>query len=92
MHVYVFIPFRAISELLCANSIRFKSSFSDSILCIVPRYSDRVRSTESRISLTVALKISFRDDSSKTFKSLDLAIASQPVGNPNKLPRWFVHG
>lgn len=68
------VPIAAVSVLLCANSNRFRPWFSHSILCIVPWYSDRVRSTESRMSLTVALKISFKEDSSRIFRSLDVVI------------------
>lgn len=76
---YTSIPLLADSVLFCANSSRFRPSFSDSILCIVLWYSDRVRSTESRMSLTVALKISFREDSRKIFRSLDLAMLDRAV-------------
>lgn len=67
-------PQSAGSGLFCANSSLFRPSFSDWILCIAPWYSDRVRSTESRISFTVALKIEFREDSRNSFSSLDLSM------------------
>lgn len=69
----------------CANSIRLRSSFSDSILCILPWYSDKVRSTESSMSLTVALKISFSDDSKNIFRSFDLAMFDRPPAPGNHL-------
>lgn len=70
----VYVPFTIESVLSCSCSLRLRSSFSLSILCILPLYSDNVWSTDSNMSLTVALKISFRDDSKNTFKSFDFAI------------------
>lgn len=90
---YRALPLAADSVLFCANSSRFRPSFSDSILRIVPWYSDRVRSTESRMSLTVALKISFREDSRKIFRSLDLAMLDRVVAaldtSPDGLCIWL---
>lgn len=78
--VYTFqasVPLTAGSLLLCSSSARLRSSFSDSILWMVTWYSDSVRSTESRMSPTVALKISLREDSRKLFRSLHGAMLDQ---------------
>lgn len=82
MHrVETHVPPAADSGLFCANSSCFRPSFSDSILWIVPWYSDRVRSTESRMSLTVALNISFREDSRKSFSSLHFAMLDRAAAD-----------
>lgn len=79
-------PPSADSGLFCANSSRFRPSFSDWILCIAPWYSDSVRSTESRISFTVALKIEFREDSRNSFSSLDLSMFFSAAADCKHLP------
>lgn len=85
-HLIFFVP-PAAGVILCANSSLFRSSFSDSSLRIVPWYSERFRSTETRMSLTVALKISFREDSRKIFSSLDLAMLNRAAATADTWPR-----
>lgn len=86
VQVQTTIPLAAVSVPFSDNSCRLRSSFSSSILCIVPWYSDSVRSTESRMSLTVALNISFREDSRRNFRFVGPAIVLRKSAVTNCYP------
>lgn len=84
--VWKALPLAVVSAPLRAKSSRFRSSFSASILCMVPWYADRVRSTDSKMSLTVALNISFREHSRMIFRLFDLAILHRATAALNNSP------